>query len=185
MVSVGMALIFLSGTNLGSLRSAYIPSTFLNSLSAERVELEDNVQLALAQTLSEYPQIAETKIAYGDAGVIPYLTRAPWVDPVGLNDTFLAQSRNLDDSAKYLFDQEPNLVLIPVDETNEPITYGHGLLGNYAAWNDNARWTEYRTLGTISRSDTPYSLEVRVRQQTPLTDSLTDFLQNRILSNNE
>jgi len=181
MVSLGIAIIFLSGANWNSLRTAYSPSTFINSLNAERVELDNNVQLGLARTLSEYPQITKTKIAYGDAGVIPYLTRAPWVDPVGLNDTFLARSKNLDDSAKYLFGQEPNLILIPVDETNEPINFGHGLLGNYAAWADDERWADYKVLGTFIRGDTPYSLQVWVRQQTPLTDSLTDFLLNRIL----
>lgn len=180
--SLGTALLVLSGANLGSLLSAYSFTTFSESIAGEKLDIENNVQLNLAQTLSDYPLITRTKIAYGDAGVIPYLTRSLWVDPVGLNDTFLARSKDITESANYFFDQEPDLVLIPVNNENEPIEFGHGLLGNYAAWANESRWSEYQTVGTIQRTDTPYSLEVRVRNNTPLTTSLTDFIRQRILS---
>lgn len=181
-LALGIAIVVLSGANWGSLRASYFPESFSNALRTSMAQFDGDKQLELANVLSEYSNIEGTKIAYGDAGKIPFFTRAPWLDPVGLNDTFLAQSTSLGDSVDYFFAWEPDLILMPVSEDGTPISYGHGLLGDYAAWKDDARWKTFDTLGTIKRSDTPYSLEVRVRRESPLREPLGEFIERRVLT---
>lgn len=181
--SLFFAIFFLSGTNWDTIRHAYSVTAFSDIADTERFQIENNQQLELANKLSEFPYIKDTKIAYGDAGILPFITQAPWLDPVGLNDTYLAQSKDLNDSVNYFFDQNPDLVLMPVTDSNIPIEYGHGLLGNYLAWEKDERWNDYRTLGTLKRTDTSYWLEFRVRKSSPLSNEISEFTLNEILQN--
>ena len=146
----------------------------------EQEEIEANVQRKIAMELATYPDIERVRIAYGDAGVIPFFTRSLWLDPVGLNDSFLARSQDRASSVDYFFEQEPDLVIQPVTSAGDPIDFGHGLLGDYASWADDERWSAYRSVGTLSRNDAPYFLEFLVKSGSGQADELTDFVTDRL-----
>src|SRR5262249_43747281 len=63
--------------------------------------------------LAAYPDIRGVRIAFADAGVIPYFSNAPHLDVVGLNDRFIARERRLDKLVDYFFAQQPDLILHP------------------------------------------------------------------------
>lgn len=137
------------------------------------------VEKRLASQLSEYPSVAETKIAFGDAGVMAYATKAPWLDVVGLNDNFIARERNLDALTDYVFEQNPDLVIMVSDDHQNWIDYGHGPLGDYPSWSDDRRWDAYEYVGTTATS--AYDLFFLVRRESQRFDSLKGFLRQRVV----
>lgn len=48
----------------------------------------------VSKALANFPQIKEVRIAFADSGVIPYFSGAIWLDVVGLNDGFIARTRD-------------------------------------------------------------------------------------------
>jgi len=57
----------------------------------------------IATALPAFPAIEDVRIAFGDAGVIPYITGAVWLDTIGPNDTFIARTRERDALVAYFF----------------------------------------------------------------------------------
>jgi len=51
-------------------------------------------EMQIGKDLAEYPDISRIRLMVGDAGVIPYFSEAICLDPVGLNDTFIARNRD-------------------------------------------------------------------------------------------
>lgn len=180
LVSVFAVLIALTSINWTNIPQAINVLAYPSVWQREQEEIEANVQRKIAMELAEYPNIESVRIAYGDAGVIPFFTRSLWLDPVGLNDSFLARSQDRASSIDYFFEQEPDLVIQPVTTAGDPIDFGHGLLGNYASWADDERWAAYRSVGTLSRNDAPYFLEFRVRSDSVQADELAEFVTNRL-----
>lgn len=144
-------------------------------------QLGANPQLRIAHVLADFPQIEQTLIAYGDAGVIPYFSRAQWLDPVGLNDSFIAHNRDHEALVNYFFERRPDLVVLPGDHDGGWITYGHGPLGNYSAWASDPRWDEFEYVGSIMRSDTPYDLHFMIRRESAIAGELSKYLRSDVV----
>lgn len=145
-------------------------------------QLDANVQLRLARALASLPSIRTVKIAYGDAGVIPYYSGAQWLDPVGLNDSFIARTRDKAALIDYFFDAKPDVVFLPSDHGGSWITYGHGPLGDYQSWSSDPRWDGYNYIGTVRRTDTPYDLQVLVRSSAPDAAVLAGHLKKNVVN---
>jgi hypothetical protein len=115
--------------------------------SGSKLLMQKEYRVALA--LSQYPSISRIRIAFGDAGVIPYYSGSLSLDTVGLNDRFIAQERDLRKLTEYFFNQKPDLILQPGWNDFTWLTSGHGPLGNYLLWSTDAQWDKYAYIGTI------------------------------------
>lgn len=175
-----MVLILASGTGIERIGFDFSVTRYLNAQAEMQSQLQSNRQLEIARTMAEFPQIKNVKVAYGDAGLIPYLSEAKWLDPVGLNDSFLAKSTSLGESVDYFFEQSPDVVFLPMERGASLITYGHGILGNYQAWASDSRWDGFEYVGTILREDAPYDLLVMVNRESDKATSLATFLTVRL-----
>ncbi len=134
-------------------------------------------EAALGRALARYPGIRELRIAVGDAGVIPYLSGAKHLDVVGLNDPVIARGGDLARLTEHFFEMRPDLVLHPANKNHTWIRYGHGALGDYAAWSRDPRWDDYAYVGTVKTSGAIYDLHLLVRRDRPDFDALTRFLR--------
>jgi len=157
---------------LAYLFSSEKPAISLNPL----MEKEDKIGKALAR----YPGIKEIRIAFGDAGVIPYYSGALHLDVVGLNDRVIAREKDHQKLVDYFFDQQPDLVLQPADVRSQSwANYGHGPLGNYASWAADPRWDRYGYAGTIITGGA-YDLHLLVRRDMPGADRFAMFLKTQV-----
>ncbi|WP_141699015.1 hypothetical protein [Candidatus Thiosymbion oneisti] len=135
----------------------------------------------IAKTLSTFPQIENVRIAFGDAGVIPYFTGAVWLDVIGLNDTFIARTRKQDALVDYFFRWQADLVIKGSDKDHSWITT-QGPLGDHTAWAGDPRWDEYSYIGTSKVDKWYYDLQYFVRKSSQFAQPLTDFLRARIIN---
>jgi len=128
----------------------------------------------IAKTLSAFPQIENVRIAFGDAGAI-------WLDTIGLNDTFIARTREQDVLVDYFFQWRADLVIKRSSEGHS-WAYMQGPLGDRAAWAGDPRWDEYSYVGT-GKVDKwwPKDLQYFVRKSSRFAQPLTDFLRTRIV----
>lgn len=134
----------------------------------------------IANSLAGLPDIARTRVAFTDSGVLPYRTQALWLDTVGLNDPFIARSRVKADLVDYYFGWRPDIVIQAADRTSASwITYGHGPLGDYASWLDDARFDAYEYVGTAVTD--VYDLYFFVRSSSPESQSIASYLRSRVL----
>lgn len=139
-------------------------------------------EYTVGKKLSRYEHIDEILIACGDAGTIPYFSGAGHLDTAGLNDNYIARERDLDKLVDYFFSRKPTLVLHPAKKDFTEWIYGdHGPLGNYEYWCDDARWDNYRYVGTITTSDDIYDLHVLLRRDYQDFDGLSSFLNECII----
>lgn len=106
-------------------------------------------ELSVAAALKGYPEIRSVTIAWGNAGVIPWVTDALFVDMVGLNDAFLARNHDLDARVDYFFSRRADLVILPTDSDGNWFG-GHSDLGaRLGEWQSDRRWDDYRYVGTL------------------------------------
>jgi arabinofuranosyltransferase len=157
----------------------------INRLSTDR-SLQANEsymgkELHIAKALARYPQIKEVRIAFADAGVIPYFTGATWLDVVGLNDGFIAKSHNKNDLVDYFFIWSPDLVIHPGKAGLSWLRVGHGPLGDYLSWSKDPRWDEYEYVGTNRMDDIPYDLQYFVKKSSRFRGSLEAFLKANVV----
>lgn len=136
-----------------------------------------NKERVVAETLAEFPRISSTKIAFGDSGVIPYFTKSIWLDTVGLNDTFIAKTRDLGDLKDHLFGFQADLMIIP-SWSDRWLQSGHGPLGDVNDWILDSRMSQYYYAGTVTTSF--YDLEFFVRRDARQGE-LEQFLSSRVL----
>jgi len=135
----------------------------------------------VARVLKDYDDIQNVRIVICDAGVIPYFTMAPHLDPVGLNDAYIARERNLDNLVDYLFSTQPTLVFWPAKKNHTWLTYGHGPMGNLTRYNSRPEWDSFAYVGTIKTKVGLYDLHLLVNRTYASFDHLRDFLQNRVV----
>jgi arabinofuranosyltransferase len=134
----------------------------------------------VARALARFPAVASVKIAFGDAGVIPYYTGAQWLDVVGLNDSYLARERDRSRAADYFFDWSPDLVIQPGSQESSWIRHGHGPLGDYLSWAHDPRWDGYQYAGT-TRTGARYDLQYFVRKSSRFKTDLERFLRAEVV----
>lgn len=134
----------------------------------------------LARSLSEYPKIGLVTLASGDAGVIPYFTRAPHLDIVGLTDGFIARERSRAKLLDYFFGRKPTLVFLPANKDHTWTPYCDGPLGNYASWARDERWDDYAYAGTVITHGTYYDVQLLLRKDYADFPALAAFLQERV-----
>lgn len=136
-----------------------------------------NKEKEIAGSLSKFPNIQETRIAFGDSGVIPYYTRSIWLDTVGLNDSFIARTRDLNELKDHLFGFRADLMIIP-SWPDRWLESGHGPLGDVNDWVFDPRMSKYSYVGTVVTSF--YDLEFFVRRDTVQVD-IEDFLRRHVM----
>ncbi|MGH9309148.1 MAG: hypothetical protein ACRD1U_07230 [Vicinamibacterales bacterium] len=137
-------------------------------------------ELRVAQALAQYPQITAVRMAFADAGVIPYYTGAPWLDVVGLNDSVLARTTDRSRAIDYFFNWTPDVIIHPGSESSSWIRHGHGPLGDYSSWAEDPRWDAYEYVGT-TRTSGRYDLQYFVRRSSRLRETLVPFLRSRVV----
>jgi len=142
----------------------------------------NQTKLRLAKRLRAYPDIRNVSIAYGDAGIVPYVTEAINIDTVGLNDAYIARERDLDALADYVFSRKPTLFFYPANPNFSYVTYGHGPLGDFSAWARHPGFDDYVYVGTVFRvADVGYDLHVLVRRDDPRFEELSRFLRSSVV----
>lgn len=131
----------------------------------------------VAKVLARFPQIKEVRIAFGDSGVIPYFTGAIWLDVVGLNDGFIAKTRDKNKLVDYFFNWSPDLVIHPGKIGYSWLQSGHGPLGDTLSWSNDPRWDEYEYVGTSTIQDSIYDLQYFVKKSSRFRAPLEGFLK--------
>jgi arabinofuranosyltransferase len=134
----------------------------------------------IAKKLSSFPNIKQTKIAFGDAGVLPYFSQAIWLDTVGLNDTFISRNKNTEKIVNYLFRWDADMIIMPGNEDNTWLDYGHGPLGNVPSWAKDSRFDKYKYIGT-SKTSGPYNLHYFIKDSTGNNINLTLFMKKYVV----
>ncbi len=132
-----------------------------------------------ALALSKYPKIKQLRIAFGDAGVIPYFSEALSLDEVGLNDRFIATHTDLGQLTDYYFGQKPDLALLTSTQDLAWTNNGHGHLGNFAKWSKDERWDRYAYVGTL-KTDGYYDIHLFVRNDLEGFEAFRSFLQTQV-----
>ncbi len=148
---------------------------------AQAVRTPAQKEYRVAKALANFPQIKEVRIAFADSGVIPYFTGALWLDVVGLNDGFIARTRDKNQLVDYFFSWSPDLVIHPGKVGLSWLQTGHGQLGNYLSWSRDPRWDEYVYVGTSKIDGVPYDLQYFVRKSSRFRGSLDDFLKANVV----
>ena len=138
-------------------------------------------ELQIAKKLARYPQIKNVRVAFADAGVMPYFSGAIWLDVVGLNDSFIAKTRNKKDLVNYFFIWSPDLVIHPGKVGISWLRVGHGRLGDYLSWSNDPRWDEYEYVGTSRMDDIPYDLQYFVKKSSQFRGTLESFLRANVV----
>jgi arabinofuranosyltransferase len=134
----------------------------------------------VAIALGKYPEIKQIRIAFGDAGVIPYFSEALSLDDVGLNDRFIAKETDLNKLTNYYFDQKPDLAMLASIPDTAWINNGHGHLGNFAKWSKDKRWDNYAYTGTI-KTNGAYDIELFVRKDLVTFEEFKSYLQKHVI----
>jgi hypothetical protein len=138
-------------------------------------------ELRISKVLARFPQIKQVRIAFADAGVIPYYSGAIWLDVVGLNDGYIARTRENNKLVDYFFDWSPDLVIHPGKAGLSWLRNGHGPLGDYFSWSNDPRWDYYEYVGTSRMDDINYDLQYFVRKSSRYRDPLEHFLKANVI----
>lgn len=174
---VGLSL--LAAVPLGTLTTALSPGFLRGASNSMAAQIDDNQQLKLANAFEQAANNVTAKVAYGDAGLVPYKSRLPWLDLVGLNDSVLARTTSLKDATDYVFNVAPDVFLVPVSHDGSLYRDGHGVLGDYSEWASDSRWSAYEYLGTFRRDDAPYDLLV-IERSGSLPEKARRILQDEL-----
>jgi hypothetical protein len=145
---------------------------------ADKQELMQK-EYAVALKLTQYPHIRNVLIAFSDAGVIPYVTQAPFLDVVGLNDLTISREKDLRKLVDYFFMRKPVLVIHPANRNHTWISYDHGPLGNYTLWSADPRWDGYAYAGTVTTSG-EYDMHLLLRKDYTDFAGFAEFLRRQI-----
>ncbi|MBK6849615.1 MAG: hypothetical protein IPG96_19480 [Proteobacteria bacterium] len=137
----------------------------------------------VARKLARFPHIAETSLAFGDAGTLADFTDSTFIDLVGLNARFIATQRDIGRLLAYLFDKRPTIIIVPTRRDLSLITFRHGPLGDWSTWTKHAscRWHEYGYVGTTFTLGA-YDLSILVRRDDRHAAELAAFLRRHVIS---
>ncbi|MFA6223184.1 MAG: hypothetical protein WC647_12795 [Desulfomonilaceae bacterium] len=135
----------------------------------------------VATALANLPDIAQVRIAGSDSGGIPYFSGAVWLDIVGLNDSFIARTRDNKSLVDYFFNWNADLVIQESNKDGSWIQYGHGPLGDKSSWASDPRWDRYYYVGTVKTGGKMYDLQFFVNKSSKFSPSLESFLKNNVV----
>jgi hypothetical protein len=140
---------------------------------------EGEKETLIGKKLREYPAIRNVRLAFGDAGKIPYFSGAKVLDVVGLNDSYISREKDFGKLVDYFFERKPDLVIHPSQVRSRTwLRHGHGPLGNYDRWSSDPRWLDYQYAGTVITNI--YFLEFFVRKDSPHYPSLGEYIRDNI-----
>ena len=125
---VGVVIGFI-GLNVWS---PYPPPADFDRMRDDWILERNTPMMATAYALADVPDIRDVSIAYGDAGALPYYSRAYHIDPVGLNDTQIARKAQ-EDGPQWVIDfilaQNPDLIGFYTNRDGTIFNKGHGVVG--------------------------------------------------------
>ncbi len=175
-----VALVCVIGLSNGRriLQTVYAAGRGVNPFAGSVSVMQREYQIA--RRLGGFAGIEGVRVACGDAGVIPYISRCLHLDLVGLNDNFIARERDLGKLVDYFFSKEAELVLLPAVRGGTWISFGHGPLGNYLRWSGDARWSRYEYAGTVL-TDGLYDLHVLVKGGEHLGGRLWRYVRSAVV----
>ncbi len=139
------------------------------------------VRVELGTTLATYDDIEGISMVIADAGIIPYFSGVDVVDPVGLNDNYIARERDVAGVLDHIFSLRPTLWYYTTEgEPGDlrPVDYGHGLLGDMNVWFDDPGFERYAYAGTVNRDG--YDIQFLVRRDYGRSDELAGFIQSEM-----
>lgn len=131
-----------------------------------------NPYIYFGRLLGSFPAAKPMTLAIGDAGAIPYYSQWKAIDLVGLNDPRTLFKRSTEAYMAYVFENQPDLVLLTFNDPETPLrdvpltqeiyeaALGHGM----------------EKVGVVKVSDT-YYLWVCARTGSPLAEYLQNALQ--------
>jgi hypothetical protein len=155
----------------------------LSALYYQQVTYDRGLMLQeyrIAKNLAKFKDIRGVKIAFGDAGVIPYFTQAQWLDFSGLNDRFIATHKNLPDLVNYVFEWTPDLIITASNKNLTWVGYGHGGMGNFPAWAQDPRWDDFIYVATTPVEGPIYDLQYFIRKGSPYYTTLAPFIREQV-----
>jgi len=138
-----------------------------------------HVEQKVGRTLATFPDIKKVKIAFGDSGMIPYYSQALWLDLVGLNDSFIAKTKDINKILDYYFRWNPDL-LIMGGLKDFKWGKGHGPLGDGEQWLVDPRFDGYRYIGTCF-SNNAYDLHFFIKESDTKNQALNAFLKEKVV----
>ena len=138
-------------------------------------------ELRIARSLARFPEIEQVRIAFADSGVLPYFSGAIWLDTVGLNDSFIARTRDRRAIVDHYFRWRPDLALLPSNADFSWIRYGHGPIGDVTAWAHDPRWDDFDYVGTSLTDGRIYDLQYFVRKDSRFAPALTAYLRQHVV----
>jgi len=79
-----------------------------------RKPVVEETHFMLGRLMAQLPNHRELLVVGPDAGAMPYFSESRWIDPIGLNDNFLARNAGLpaERLIDYLFDRDPDLWIL-------------------------------------------------------------------------
>lgn len=180
LVRVILTLLFVS---LFNSKLLFDVSGKLSALCYEQVRYDRGLMLQeyrIAKNLAKFKDIRGVRIAFGDAGVIPYFTQAQWLDFSGLNDRFIATHKHLPDLVNYVFEWAPDLIITASNKNLTWVGYGHGGMGNFPAWAQDPRWDEFSYVATTPVEGPIYDLQYFVRKGSRFYTILAPFIREYV-----
>lgn len=96
-------------------------------------EIRPNALVLTGLALNQIPNVEDVVIAYGDAGAVPYFSRANSLDVIGLNDNTIAREaseRGAGWVVQYVLDQQPDMIGLYAFPNGRIFNAGHGVIGN-------------------------------------------------------
>jgi hypothetical protein len=178
------AIVVIAGMTPVQVRHLASPGTYLEARRWIEAPLQSTSLMQrehrVATALAAFPAVSALRIAFADSGVIPYHSRALWLDLVGLTDPAIARASNRETAVDHVFAWQPDVAIIPATRAHHWLRTGHGVLGNYEAWMRDARWDAYAYAGTIQTSSS-YDLQVLIRAASDHRPSLDRFLLEHVL----
>jgi hypothetical protein len=96
-------------------------------------EIQPNPLVLTGLALNRIPDVQDIVVAYGDAGAVPYFSRANSLDVIGLNENTIAREASKHDAGwvvQYVLDQHPDMIGIYAYPNGRIFNAGHGVIGN-------------------------------------------------------
>ena len=180
LVRVILTLLFVSLFNSKLLLDVYGK---LSALYYDQVRYDRGLMLQeyrIAKNLAKFKDIRGVRVAFGDAGVIPYFTQAQWLDFSGLNDRFIATHKNLPDLVNYVFEWNPDLIITASNKNLTWVGYGHGGMGNFPAWAQDPRWDDFIYVATTPVEGPIYDLQYFIRKGSRFYTTLAPFIREHV-----
>lgn len=175
--------ILYSNLSLSYMQGAYKFAIAPHQFMQRKLSTDDlgSKELKVARALQGYEDIKNLRIAFGDAGVIAYFSRALWLDTVGLNDSFIARNKEVDKLLGYFFRVSPDIFIGALTKDLKWITYGHGPMGDFTKLSDDSRWDDYVYIGTAKTAGTSYDLQFFLNKNSKHFDSMKKFLEANVI----